>query len=74
MAKEYEANLPFDTPALHLKRSLEKVNGVNKEIFTEAAKPFYCSAKGYGGTEKVVNGVVVIEDTWVIDTFYNPSS
>lgn len=73
MAKEYEANLPFDIPALHLKRTLKKINGANQEIFTEAEKPFFCSAKSYGGTEKVVNGVVVIEDTWIVDAYYNPS-
>lgn len=72
MAKQYEANLPFDIPALHLKRHLKKVNGANQEDFTEADEPFFCSAKSYGGTEKQVNGVTVIEDTWSIDTFYNP--
>jgi hypothetical protein len=72
MAKRYEANLPFDIPARHIKRSLEKVNGINQEIFTEAKDPFNCSAKSYGGTEKQVNGVTVIEDTWIVDTYYNP--
>lgn len=73
MSKQYEPNLPFNVPALQLKRSIKKVNGVNTEVFTEAKKPFFCSAKSYGGTEKVVNGVVVIEDTWNIDAFYNPT-
>lgn len=73
MAKEYQPNLPFDVPALHLKRSLEKVNGTNQETFTEAEEPFFCSAKSYGGTEKQVNGVTVIEDTWWIDAYYNPA-
>lgn len=75
MSKGYEPNLPFNVPALHLKRSdkPEKVNGVNQYTYTEAKKPFFCSAKSYGGTEKVVNGVVVIEDTWNIDAFYNPN-
>lgn len=74
MAKDYQPNLPFDTPALHLKRSAkpEKINGVNQYTYTEAAEPFFCSAKSYGGTEKQVNGVTVIEDTWQIDAFYNP--
>lgn len=62
--------LPFNVPAMHLKRSVIKVNGVNQEQFTAGAT-FYCSAKSYGGTEKVVNGVYVIEDTWNIDTWYN---
>lgn len=73
MAKEYTPNLPFDVPALHLKKSSKKVNGVNQEIFTEAKEPFFCSAKSYGGTEKQVNGVTVIEDTWWIDAFFDPA-
>lgn len=68
---DYKPNLPFNVPAMLLKRSLKKVNGVNQESFTEKTK-FFCSAKSYGGTEKQVNGVTVIEDTWTIDTWYNP--
>lgn len=72
MAKEYQPNLPFDVPALHLKRQMIKVNGVNQPTFVEANDIFFLSAKSYGGTEKVVNGVTVIEDTWIVDSFYNP--
>ena len=71
MSKSYQPQAPFNVPAMHMKRTTQKVNGVNKETFTDKAM-FYCSAKSYGGTEKVVNGVFVIEDTWVIDTWYNP--
>lgn len=70
--KQYQPSVPFTVPALHLKRSTRKVNGVNQETFTEG-DTFYCSAKSYGGTEKVVNGVYVIEDTWSIDTWYTPA-
>ena len=70
MSKSYQPQTPFNVPAMHLKRTTKKVNGVNKETFTENTM-FYCSAKSYGGTEKVVNGVYVIEDTWVIDTWFN---
>jgi SPP1 family predicted phage head-tail adaptor len=68
---DYKPNLPFNVPAMLLKRSLKKVNGTNQESFTEKTM-FFCSAKSYGGTEKQVNGVTVIEDTWTIDTWYNP--
>lgn len=71
MAKQYQPQVPFTVPAMHLKRSTVKVNGVNQETFTEQGN-FFCSAKSYGGTEKVVNDVFVIEDTWTIDTWYNP--
>ena len=68
---EYKPQLPFNVPALHLKQSTVKINGVNQDKFTAGAT-FFCSAKSYGGTEKVVNDVVVIEDTWQIDAYYNP--
>lgn len=71
MAKSYQPQVPFTVPAMHLKRKTNKVNGVNQETFTESGM-FYCAAKSYGGTEKVVNDVYVIEDTWLIDTWYNP--
>lgn len=68
---DYKPNLPFNVPAMLLKRTLTKVNGVNQESFTEKTM-FFCSAKSYGGTEKQVNGVTVIEDTWTVDTWFNP--
>ena len=71
MAKHYQPQTPFNVPALHLKRELKSVNGMKKETFTEGEQ-FFCSAKSYGGTEKIVNDVFVIEDTWTIDTWYNP--
>lgn len=71
--KSYQPSVPFSVPALHLKRSKEpvKVNGVNQYTYSEGGQ-FFCSAKSYGGTEKVVNGVFVVEDTWQIDAWYNP--
>lgn len=72
MAKQYQPQVPFTVPAMHLKRTTKKVNGVNQETFIEGGM-FYCSAKSYGGTEKTVNGVYVIEDTWQIDTWFNPA-
>lgn len=71
--KQYQPNVPFNVQALHLKRSdkPEKINGTNQYTYTEK-ETFYCSAKSYGGTEKVVNGVTVIEDTWILDTWFNP--
>ena len=68
---EYKPNLPFNTPIQLLKRSMTKVNGANQPVYTPSITVF-CSAKSYGGTEKEVNGVTVIEDTWSIDTCYHP--
>lgn len=72
MSKQYQPQVPFNVPAMHLQRRVRKTNGVNAELFTETSI-FYCSAKSYGGTERTVNDVFVIEDTWQIDTWYNPA-
>lgn len=70
MSKQYQPRTPFNVPAQHIKRTTKKINGVNQEVFTPG-EVFYCSAKSYGGTERVLNDVFVIEDTWEIDTWYN---
>ena len=69
--RSYQPSVPFSVPAMLRKRTITKVNGVNQESFEDKSM-FYCSAKSYGGTEKVVNGLYVIEDTWQIDTWFNP--
>jgi hypothetical protein len=71
MGKAYKPKTPFNVPCLLLKCTLEKVNGVNQPTFAEDMT-FFCSAKSYGGTEKIVNNLSVIEDTWYIDAWYNP--
>lgn len=71
MSKQYQPQVPFTVPAKLLKRSTKTVNARIQETFTEKTL-FYCSAKSYGGTEKTVNDVYVIEDTWTVDTWYNP--
>lgn len=67
----YIPPLPFRTPAMLMKRKITKVKGMTKESFADNGM-FFCTAKSYGGTEKVINGLYVIEDTWQIDTWYNP--
>ena len=61
---------PFNVPCEHKIRALAKVNGVNTPTFTDGNN-FFCSAKSYGGTEKIVNNVLVVEETWQIDAYYD---
>jgi hypothetical protein len=69
--RSYQPSVPFSVPAMLRKPTIIKANGVNQPSFEDKTM-FYCSAKSYGGTEKVVNGLYVIEDTWQIDTWFNP--
>lgn len=67
----YRPTSPFTVPAKILSGSYENINGVRTKTYTEGAI-IYVSAKSYGGTEKVVNDIYVIEDTLVIETWYRP--
>lgn len=69
---DYKPQLPFNVPAMHMRCNSKSEGGMKTESFTDTSM-FYCSAKSYGGTEKVVNDIYVIEDTWVIDTWFNPA-
>lgn len=53
-----------------LKPIKSKSVGVAKKTFSENGDVFFGSFKTYGGTEKVVNGVLSIEDTAKITTWY----
>lgn len=67
----YKPTQPFNVKAKLLKATFEKVNGFTKKTYSEGIE-FFCSAKSYGGTEKVINDKYVIEDTMLIDTWFNP--
>lgn len=65
----YKPSTPFNVPAQILKGEYTKVNGVKTKIFTDWEN-IWVSAKSYGGTERIVNDKVVIEDTIQIETWY----
>lgn len=65
-------DLPFRTPFKILKRTVEKVDGMNNTTYTELPNVLYCTAKSYGGTEKVINDVYVVVDTLTFQTYYTP--
>ena len=67
---DYKPQLPFNVPAMHMSCTVKSESGMKTESFTDTSM-FFCSAKSYGGTEKMVNDIYVIEDTWVIDTWFN---
>ena len=66
----YKVNSVFNVPAVILKSETKKVNGINTKTFTEIGNIF-CSFKTYGGTEKIINDLITVEDTAIIETYYN---
>lgn len=56
----------------------KKVNGVEVKLWPTAAEEetagnlFFANIKAYGGSERVQNDLLVIEDTVVLTTWYRP--
>ena len=69
---EYTPSTPFNVCATLLVPSIVTVKGVRKKEYTTDADPVYCSFKTFGGTEKVINDLLVVEDTAVLETWYDP--
>lgn len=67
----YKPTMPFNVPAQIIRCEYRKVNGIKTKVFTDGDMIFV-SAKSYGGTERVINDGVVIEDTIHIETWFRP--
>lgn len=50
----------------------EKINGVEVKTWPESGPVFFANLKSYGGTERVSNDILVIEDTMTMTTWYRP--
>lgn len=68
----YKPTTPFNVAAFLLIPKTTTVKGVTKKIFVAENEPFFCSFKTFGGTEIETNGVIAVEDTAIIETWYNP--
>lgn len=60
------------TPYMRLVAHSERVNGVTVKTFDPDGVVRFCNFSTYGGTEKTVNNVVVVEDTAQMITWYEP--
>lgn len=69
---EYRPALPFTTPLYILTPETVTAKGSTKKVYPEYGELIYCSFRTYGGTEKETNGVLVVEDTAIIETWYRP--
>lgn len=62
----------LNIPMWILKPEKKTVKGSTKYIYPETGEQIFVSFRSFGGTEKVVNDVLAIENTAVIDTWYRP--
>lgn len=63
--------IPFNVPVtLQIPRTVT-VKGSTKKVYTDVGVMF-CSFRTFGGTETTSNGVLTVENTAVIETWYSP--
>lgn len=68
----YRPSGPFNVPvSLYIPTSVTS-KGSTKKVYPEKGELIFCSFRTFGGTEKVVDGVLSVEDTAVIETWYRP--
>lgn len=72
MAKTYRPSTPFNAPMWLFVPTMISAKGSRKYIYPETGEKIFCSFKTYGGTETIVNGVLSVEMTAVIETWYRP--
>lgn len=70
--KLYRFAEPLTVPMLLFAPEIVTVKGSPSKVYPKTGTLFYCSFRTFGGTEKVVNDVLTVEDTAVIETWYNP--
>ena len=68
----YRPNSPFTVPMFLLIPTTTTAKGSTKNTYPETGLRINCSFRTFGGTEKTVDGVITVEDTAVIETWYRP--
>lgn len=69
----FKPNTPYTVPFyLLMAAAKEKKKGVLVKEYTRKEKPMFCSFRTFGGTEKTVNDMLVVENTAVMETWYHP--
>lgn len=71
--KEYKPQTPFNVAGQYFTCTERMVKGTLVKDYAETGKTFYCSFRSFGGTEVNNNGVVVVENTATIETWYDPN-
>lgn len=68
----YKPDLPYNTPVeLFNITEVKTVRGVDVPQYSKTADIF-CKFRSYGGTESTSNGVLTVEDTANVETWYRP--
>ncbi len=66
--------MPFNVPMLLLIPKTTIIRGVAVKTYPDATSGvlFFCSFRSFGGTESESNGVLTVQDTANIETWFRP--
>jgi hypothetical protein len=68
----YRPSEPFNVPMFVFIPVVVTAKGSSKKTYPINGELIYCSFRTFGGTETTSNGVLTIEDTAVIETWFRP--
>ena len=68
----YRPSSPFTVPMFLLIPTTTTAKGSTKNTYPETGVRINCSFRTFGGTEKTIDGVITVENTAVIETWYRP--
>lgn len=75
----FKPSAPFTVPLVLLSPTYETVSGVEKKAYPSIAEAledtynvFYGNFKTYGGTDRTIDGLYIVEDTASVETWYRP--
>jgi SPP1 family predicted phage head-tail adaptor len=68
----YKPRTPFNVPMFLYIPTTTTVKGSEKKTYPAQGETIFCSFRTFGGTETTVNGVLVVENTATVETWYRP--
>lgn len=68
----YKPNTPFNVPLFLLIPTTQTVKGSPKKVYPSQGIMFFGSFRTFGGTEHTENGLLAVENTAVVETWYRP--
>lgn len=69
---EYRPKGSFNVPMFLFIPTPTTSKGSTKKIYPNTGELIYCTFRTFGGTERINNDVLVIEDTAIIETWFRP--
>lgn len=70
---DFKPHTPYTVPVEVLKPSITSSKGVTKKTYPATGDIVNCNVRTFGGTERVINDVVVLDNTATVETWYNPA-